>query len=874
MGPRSRRWTERASLALFDVLLRAWPEDERREFGPSMRQMFARRLEEDGGPRAVVAVRSLRELASVVGLGLSSRVQRGRQRAGFGSLRLDVRQALRSVLRRPRLSLLLVSTHALGLGLAASAFAVFEATLLKPLPYPQGDRLVALWSTRDGVPTPWGNVSWLDLMDLRASATTLAALGGHVGPAIAAVGGIDRPLLTTVTEVTPGFFETLGVGPERGRLFEGADHEAGGVALVSHDTWWSRFGGDPNIVGRVVELDDSPVRVVGVLPPAARFYPDPDVGFWLPYVPGGQSRGSRNLVAVGRLAEGKDLTAASAEIRALTAGLAHAFPDSNDGMSARVQPLTDQMMGGDLPRLLGLVLAATLALLLLAGANVAGLVLARAQERTGELAVLASLGASGGRLVRPLLLEGLILATAGGAGALAIARWLPPLALSKAPLDVPRAVEVGLDARVLIFALAGTLLITCLASVAPAWSVVRWSLRAGLGAGRNASAAPTLRVREALIVAQVASTLALLTAAGLTLRSLDRITAVDPGFDADRVAAVSLRLERGRFPGATEVFAFHEALLDALSALPGVERAAAVSMVPFGRGSLCDELAVDGGRPVYDCVQYRSASPGYFSVMGIELLRGRDFLDQDGPGALRVAMLSRSAAATAFPGSDAVGRVIVGRGERWTVVGVVEDSRLAGLEGPAPPAVYLPMRQAPARLVTAVARGDDARPIAAALPDAVRSVDPGLAVRETATMRQLVRRATAGHRFRGVLFGSAGVLALFLSMLGLVGLLLQLAHQRRREIGVRMALGSTRSAVVRSVLARAMTATAMGVGLGLGAALATGRLLARYLFGVSPVDLPALVGAAGALALATLLASVGPALRAASVDPARTLRDE
>lgn len=874
MGIRSRRRMERICVALFDALLRTWPEDERREFGPSMRQMFARRLREDGGPRIVVALRAQWELASVVGLGLSSRLQRRRRRASAGSLGLDVRQALRSVLRRPRLSLLVVSTHALGLGLAASAFAVFEATLLRPLPYPRGDRLVALWSTRDGVPTPWGNVSWLDLMDLRASSSTLATLGGHVGPAVAAVGGGDRPSLTTVTEVTPGFFETFGIGPERGRVFEDADHESGGVALISHDTWLSRFGADPDVVGRVVDLDDSPVRVVGVLPTGARFYPSPDVGFWLPYVPGGQSRGSRNLVAVGRLADGRDLAAASDEIRALTAGLAAAFPDSNDGVSARVQPLTEQMMGGELPRMLGLLLAATIALLLLAGANVAGLVLARAQERTGELAVLASLGASGSRLVRPLLLEGLLLAAAGGGAALVVAGWLPSVALSMAPLDVPRAVEVGLDSRVLVFAAAGTLLLTVVASLAPAWSVVRRSLRVGLGGSRSASATGSLRTRETLIVLQVAGTLALLTAAGLTLRSLDRITAVDPGFDADRVAAVSLRLERGRFPGAREVFAFHETLLREVSAQPGVERAAAVSMVPFGRGSLCDDLAVDGGEPVYDCVQYRSVSPGYFGVMGIERLRGRDFRDEDGADAPRVALLSRSAAAAAFPGTDAVGRVVEGRGGRWTVVGVVEDSRLAGLDGPAPPAVYLPFRQSPARLVTVVVRGDDVRALAGVLPDVVRSVDPGLAVRETATLRELVRGAAAEHRFRGVLFGSAGALALFLSMLGLAGLLLQLAHQRRREIGVRMALGSTRIAVVRSVLVRAMTATALGVGLGLGAALATGRLLSRYLFGVSPADLPALVGAAGALALAALLASAGPALRAASVDPARTLRDE
>jgi predicted permease len=871
MGTRSRRWMERICVALFDALLRAWPENERREFGPSMRQMFARRLKEDGGPRIVVA---LRELASVVGLGLSSRLQRRRRRAGAGSLGLDARQALRSVLRRPRLSLLVVSTHAFGLGLAASAFAVFEATLLRPLPYPQGDRLVALWSTRDGVPTPWGNVSWLDLMDLRASSTTLATLGGHVGPAPAAVGGIDRPWLTTMTEVTPGFFETFGIGPERGRLFEDADHETGGVALVSHDAWLTRFGGDPGIVGRVIDLDDSAVRLVGVLPPAARFYPSPDVGFWLPYVPGGQSRGSRNLVAVGRLADGRDLAAASDEIRALTTGLAAAFPDSNDGVSARVQPLTEQMMGGELPHMLGLLLAATVALLLLAGANVAGLVLARAQERAGELAVRASLGASGSRLVRPLLLEGLFLAAAGGGAALVIAGWLPPLALSMAPLDLPRAVEVGLDTRVLVFAVAGTLLLTVLASLAPAWSVVRRSLRVGLGGGRNASATGTLRAREMLIVLQVAGTLALLTAAGLTLRSLDRITAVDPGFDADRVAAVSLRLERGRFPGAAEVFGFHEALLREISALPGVARAAAVSMVPFGGGSLCDDLAVDCAEPVYDCVQYRSVSPGYFAVMGIDLLRGRDFVVEDGPDAPRVAMLSRTTAAAAFPGSDALGRVIEGRGGRWTVVGVVEDSRLAGLDGPAPPVVYLPFHQAPARLVTAVARGDDATALAGTLADAVRSVDPSLAVRETATLRQLVRGATAEHRFRGVLFGAAGALALFLSILGLSGLLLQLAHERRQEIGLRMALGSTRSAVVRSVLARAMTATATGVALGLGAALATGRVLAGYLFGVSPVDLPALVGAAGALVLAAVVASAGPAARAASVDPARTLRDE
>jgi len=860
-------------MTAFRVLLRTWPEDERREFGPSMRDMFERRMRASASP-LTAWVGSAREFASVGWLGVRARLERRRRNAGTRALALDARHALRSVLRRPRLSLLVVGTHALGLGLSASAFAVFEATLIEPLPFPRGDRLAALWTARDGKPTPWGEVSWLDLMDLRASSTTLAELGGHTAPTLAAMGTAEGPALVTITEVTPGFFETLAIRPEQGRLFTRADHEAGAVALLSHDAWISRFGADSAIVGRVVDLDDSPVQIVGVLPPAARYYPAPDIGAWLPYVPGGQSRGSRNLVAVGRLAEGTELAAASAEIRALTAGLAAAFPDSNAGLSARVQLLTERVMGPELPRLLGLLLVATLAVLLLAGANVAGLVLARSQERAGELAVLASLGAPRARLLRPLLLEGLFLASAGTLLALAMARWLPPLALSRAPVDVPRALEVGLDRGVVGFAVAGTLLLTCLASLAPAWSVVRRSLREGLALARVRSGDGGLRARETLIVAQVASTLALLTAAGLTLRSLARITGVDPGFDVDRVAAVSVRLARGSYPGAAEVFAFHAALLDALSALPGAERAAAVSMVPFGGGSLCDALTAEGGRPVFDCLQYRSVTPGYFETMGIDVLEGRDVADEDGPDASRVVVLSRAAAAAAFPGAGAVGRSIEGRGGQWTVVGVVEDTRLARLDGPPSPAAYLPFRQAPARLVTAVVRGDDAGLLGRALPDAVRSVDPHLAVRQAVTMSRLVRGATADHRFRSLLFGVAGALGLFLSMLGLAGLLFQLAHQRRREIGVRMALGSSRGAVVRSVLARAMAATAVGTALGLGAAIATGRILSRYLFDVSPLDPPTLLAAAGALALAAVVSSLGPAARAASVDPARTLRDE
>ena len=866
----------RLCLAAFDALIRLWPADERAEFGSSMRAMLESRLRERRGSIGARLVRAARELSSVAWQGVAARSRhRAGRGPGLGSWTLDVRYALRSLVRRPRFSLLVFATLALGLGLAVSAFAVIEATVLRPLPFPEGDRLVGLWSGRNGAPTPWGNLSWLDLMDLRAGATTFAAMGGHTTPSTAAVAGRDRPSLATVIEVTPGFFETLQLRPERGRLLQPADQESADVALISHAAWVSRFGADPDVIGAIVTVDDRPVRIVGVLPPAARFYPAADVALWLPYAPADQSRGSRNLVVVGRLARAGGLEEAGAEIRTLMAGLAAAYPDSDEGLSAQVRPLAEQMMGAEVPHVLRLLLAATLAILLLATANVAGLVLARAQERSAELAVLVSLGASRLRLLRPLLLESLVLAVAGGGAAIAMARWLPAAVLAHAPLTVPRAAEVRLDGLVLLSAVVGTLVVAALASVAPAWSVVDRTLHASLGGGRGSSPARSaLRAREGLVVAQVAGALVLLTAAGLTIRSLEKLTAVDPGFDATRVAEVSLRLERARYPHAEDLFGFQDALVATLSGLGGVERVAAVSMVPFGGGGLCDAFGPDGADPVSDCVQYRSVTPGYFAAMGIPLVQGRDVDAEDGGDAPLVAVLSRSAAALAFPQADALGRIVAGRGERWRVVGVVEDSRLADLAGDVPAAVYLPFRQAPFRLVTAVVRARDPRAVASALPGAVWSVDPQLAVRDARTLAELVSGSASAHRFRGLLFGGAGAVGLFVAMLGVAGLLLQLVSQRRREIGVRMALGSTRSAVVRSVLARALLPTAMGIVLGLGGSLLTGRVLAGFLFGVSAFDPATLALAATALLLAALLAAVVPARNAAAVDPVHTLRAE
>lgn len=866
------------SLLLFDVLLGLWPEPERSEFGPSMRAMLLERISMTRASGLARAASAARELASVAWHGLVARsgVRGGPGApASGGALRLDLRHAIRGIVRRPRYALTVFGTLALGLGLAVSAFSVFEATMLRPLPYRDGARLVSVWTTRDGSPTRWGEMSWLDLQDLRASTTTLAALGGHTSPGTAALAGTGRPSLTTAMEVTPGFFETIGLVAERGRLFEAADQSAQGVAIVSHDVWVDRFGGDPAAVGRVVTLDDRPVRIVGILTSAARWYPDARVGFWLPYAPEGQSRGSRNLVVVGRLADGSDLPAADAELRTLMDGLAAAWPDSDQGLSAEVRPLAEQMMGDTAPRVLRLLLAATLAVLLLATANVAGLALARAQERIPELAVLVSMGASRARLLRPLVIEGLLLAAAGGVAALLMGYWLPDAVLSHAPVAVPRAAEVGLDGRVLLAAFATTLLVSCIASVAPAWGVTTRSLRASLGSTRSGSAGPAgVRAREVLVVAQVAGALTLLTTAGLMLRSLQALTAVDPGFEASRVAQVTLRLEPARYPHAADVHAFQDRLREALSALPGVEGVAAVSMVPFGGNGLCDSLAPDGAAPVSDCVQFRSVTPGYFGTMGISLAAGRDFLPEEDDSARKVAVLTRSAAALAFPDGDAIGRTIDARGDRWQVVGVAEDSHLADLTGAAPPTVYLPFRQAPFRLVTAVLRARDPEGIAARLPEAVWSLDGDLAIRDVGTLTALIRGSASDQRFRGALFAGAAGVGLFLAMIGVAGLLLQLVQQRRREIGVRMALGSSRGAVIARVLRRALSLAAVGSVVGTGGSLLAGRVLGSFLFGVSAGDPATLLLAVAALMVAALTAAAAPAMRAAAVDPAGTLREE
>lgn len=875
------RWLRGA----FHLALRTWSPHERDELGASMLDTFERRLRHAPPFAPARLVWGLREVVSAAWHGVRSRAQEapgarawwtgGADGGGWGT---DARRALRTLMRHPGFTMLVVFTLGGGLGLVVSSFTVVENTLLEPLPFPDGGRLVALEFSRNGEGTrvaTAGWVSWLDLVDLQGASRTLAALGGYTPPSSAALAGTDHPVLVDAVAVTPGFFETFSLEPERGRLFRDADHRTGGVAVLSHDTWVTRFGADPGILGRVVRVDDETVQIVGVLPPDARWFPSPDVELWLPYRPGGQSRGSRNLLAVGRLAPGVSIGGARSEIRGLWSDLARAYPEVDGDRSADLSPLVDRMMGAEAPRILELLLAATVVLLLLVCANVAGLQLARMSQRGHELAVQVSLGASRSRIVRPVVLETLLVSAAGGALATAMAAWLPGFVLSRVPEAVPRAGEVGLDAGAWVFAVALTLAAAVLSGLAPAWSVARRSLGASLAGGRTSSATVGgVRAREVLVVVQVAGAVALLASAGLLLRSVARLQRVDPGFDPRGVVSVSVRLGAAGYPDAAAVLALHDELLHALEELPRVAGVAAVSMLPFSGDNLCNSVAREGAPPPDSCTEYRSVTPGYFAVLGIPLLAGRDFGRGDGPGDPPVAVVSQAVAEALFPDGQARGRRIEGRGRSWEVVGVAGDVRMFGLAEPMTPTVYLSFRQAPSRLVTAVIRARGAAALAPSLPPVVWAADPSLAVRASGSLADLVSGSAEVHRFRGAMSTALGAVAALVALLGIAGLLYQLVQRQRREIGIRMALGSSATAVVISVLRRAAVLTFVGAGLGWALSLLAGRVLAGFLFGVTPDDPLSRLVASALIAAGALLAAAGPAVRAARVDPVRTLNQE
>jgi predicted permease len=798
----------------------------------------------------------------------------------------DLRFALRSMARSPLFYLILIGILGIGLGANAAMFSVVDSVLLEPLPYPEADRLVWLWGR-----TPEGRnntVSAVDYLDYRERATTLEELAAFlVWPERFVTTGGDEPEVLMGAAASSNFFRTLGTEPVVGRgfLLDDEDPGSGNPVVLSHAVWQSRFGGDPDIVGRTIGLEGGVYEVVGVMPAGFAF---PEwAQLWRPMrwsERQAQGRGNNNFRAFGRLAPDATIERANAELVALAAGIAEEFPESNQGWSVALVPMQDVFVGG-VRALLWLLQGAVGLVLLIACANVAALLLARAVGRHGEMAVRLALGASRRRVARLLLTESVVLALLGGALGLGVAYGaLRALAVLGGD-SLPRLAGVELDGTALVFMLVASLATGLLFGLVPAVRAPQLQLVDALKEGRRGvRGAGGMRLQGGLVVGQVALSLLLLIGAGLLIRSFVALQQEELGFQPHGVVTARLRLPQVVYSGEErDPQIFYEGALERLRALPGVDAA-----------SLIDRLPVVGGFGPWNYVHpdtrppatpadrlsgvRRVVAPGYFEMMGIPLIRGRDFQSTDVADAPLVGIINRSMAEEFFPGEDPIGRSVVFPWDPplpFEVVGVVGDVPLGPVQTDTRNTMYFNQWQfGGLSTFVAVRAQGEALPSAAALTAAIREVDPSVPVSSVRPMADVVAGSMAGDRFRTLLLGAFAAVAMLLAALGLYGVLAQLVGRRTHELGVRIALGADRTNILGWVIGHGMKLTGFGLALGMAGAAATTRFAQGMLYGVEPLDLITFAGTAAILGLVALAAALIPAWRATRVDPVESLRAE
>jgi putative ABC transport system permease protein len=809
----------------------------------------------------------------------------------MANLRNEALEIARRLARTPSLALPLILATALGVGVSTAAWTAVDAVLLRPLPYPAPERLVMLWQRALAGGDDRIVVSLPDFADWRERSRSFERLAAW-NVWFPSLTGTDRPEKLLGAMVSADFFPALGAKPLRGRLFfpreEGPGHD---VVVLSAELWRRRFAADPHLVGKTVELDGVPYTVVGILEPGFAhpepLYLDEATQLWKPLGldPAAAPRGLRFLRVLGRLRPRVSRARAQAEMEAVAARLAGEHPDEDGGLSVALVPLRDQLAGAA-ARGLALLLGAAGLVLLVACADAAGLLLVGAARQAHDTALRSALGAPRSRLVLRALLESLLPTLAGGGLGLLFGVGGARALLAAGP-RLPRAVAVGLDPRALAFALAACLATALLAGLAPALATARADPAALLAdpgsraAIRSRDSGRSARLLAFVVAAEAALCLPLLTGTGLLARSLAQLSRVPLGFTAEGALTFRLELPARRYAHPADLRSAHERLLQRLSALPGVRAAGATSSLPLsGLFDLTRDVGLEPGRNL--AAGFRAASPGYFPALGIPLRAGRLFDERDRDGAPAVALVNESFTRAAWPGLPPLPhRVTLQTAAGGTVarevVGVLGDIRHEGPAIEPRPELFVPLAQAPTRFATYVLRtaGSEADPAALAPPlrAALRSIDPDLAPGALRPLVDLVQAALAPHRFHRLLALVLSAIALLLAVLGLYGTAAFSAHQRARELGIRMALGANRRRVVIHSLRQALAPALAGAVAGLLASLFLGRILGALLFGVSPRDPLALVGAPILLLLAAFLAGLLPAHRAARTDPAVTLRE-
>ena len=794
----------------------------------------------------------------------------------------DLRYSWRMLRKSPLATVAIVLTVALAVGITTAVFSVFSALILRPLPYRQPERLVWVAERNDKLNLATFTTSGLNFrswQELSAPIDSLAA----IGYASYNLAGEGEPEQVVGGTLSSGVFAALGIPLVAGREFAHDEEKVGAahVALIGESLWQRRFGASRDVIGRTITLDGDPYTIVGIAPAALTIISPGDI--WTPLVidPAKERRLAHMLTAIGRLPAGASLAGSQAAMDAVAAHVGQQYPETQD-WGIRLVPFPQWIVPDALRRALGVLLAAVACVLLIAAANIANLMLARALTREGEVALRTAIGASRARVVRQSLIESLMLSVAGGLLGLAFAYGALRWATAAMPPNLLPISDIGIDASVLLFALALSIATGLLFGIAPALQVARARpapiLRAG---GRGTAGVVGGRMRKALLIAEMALASALLVVAGLLIRSLDRLDAIDLGFRPDHLLTFQLNVPAARDPKDARPFTFYRDLVPALAGVPGVNAAAISSGVPFGAGNYSATPVRPNGASKFApdealTVDWRSVSPDFFRTFGIPLLRGRTFTEADDTQGPPVLIVSASMAERFWGTTDVVGRSVhrLGDNKDLTVIGVVGDIRLNALNTQAPTMYYSSAaRLWPLMDVVVRTAGDPASAIAD-VRARVRSLDPNLPIATVRTMDEWIATSGAQPRLNAGLLSIFAALALLIAAVGVYGVLAHAVGQRRGEIGVRLALGADRERVTAQFLREGLGAAGLGIALGLLAALASGSILEGLVFGVTTRDAMTYAAVAVLLGLVAAAACVVPARRASRVDPVVALRGE
>jgi putative ABC transport system permease protein len=790
----------------------------------------------------------------------------------YSTIVQDIRYAIRTLLNAPAFTAVAVVALALGIGANTAIFSVVSGVLLRPLPFARPDALVQLHEAdpRNGI----GAVAYPDLVDWRKEATTLESIIAYSNVS-KNLQGVDEPERIATVSAERGLFRMLGVEPIEGRTFR--DDDPPGVVVIGAGLWKRRFGADPGLIGRKIVLDGEGVTVIGVMPEKFQFpYRASYSELWIPFDAPPLYTHNRYYHAdfvTGRLKPARTIEEARNELSVIATHLGKQYPDTNAGRTAVVTPLADEVTGSARKSLLVLLGAVGL-VLLIACANVANLLLARASMRIHEMAVRSALGAGRGRLIRQFLTESLLLAIAGGVAGLFLAIWGRDLLLKLAATEIPRSWEIGLDWRVFAF-----LLVVCIATgigfgIAPALSATRIDVQRGLKeAGARASAGRRQsRMCDGLIVAEIGLSFVLLAGAGLLLRTFLHLENTPTGLVTENVLTLRVSVSQVEYPTDDAVRRYYREMEGRIIRIPGVRAAGFIQVLPLESWGWRGWFSIVG-RPLETgaSAELRFVSPGYFRALGIPIRRGRGFTERDDDAASHGILINEALAHRYFPNEDPEGREI----SRGTIIGVVGDVHDAGLGREPQPEIFSPLAQQPYRGVTLVVSGlMPPEALTSSVRGVIHQVNPNQAVFNVKTMERVVADSLSSVKLDLWLMGLFAGLALLLAVAGIYGVISYAVAARTQEFGIRLALGADRGRLLGLVLGHGARLAMMGLVAGVAGAFALTRLLGSVLVGVSPTDATTFVAVSAVVAIVALVACLSPALRAMRTDPLAALRNE